>query len=463
MGWFRKKEKASKSQIEVSTTTSAYEKFEQNETFLFKFDKPESLRKLDEIDELVDIQTFVIFKNDDEFYLQVLPSNYRFRDLEKYFGNGWKECYVFGNTGLRFHSGIDKIFAQQLLNAVRRSSNAGTVYNEYYNIGDPSNVLTVVEQNEYEQVWRDLKTIMKIDLVKIFPVLNIFPVDEVDLKILMGRSLFNVEKGNRLGGQIKTEDVLHILSSDEDSIVEYTLQDNLGHMFSAHTVHQLFAKWAKSLCRIPRYKSAIIELLEYDLELGWGESKKLFHNSLGYYLNKRIDEDLYLNLREIRNDKPSHISAENAKKRMMILASLLNIRININEKNITKVSDMINNSSFEEDMEREELKRNEKRAKLVAKLEKIAENDFQRFDEDFRKIANEDESSDDDSTYLTPVDEILGSEIEDDFISFEEEDKVRLTEMKAEKDREQQSAAMENTLSELLDSSDQQFNKLFNN
>lgn len=453
MGWFNKNKKP---QIEAATTVSAYEKFKHNETFLFKFDKPESLRKLDEIDELVDIQTFVIFKNDDEFYLQVLSSNYRFRDLEKYFGNGWKECYVFGNTGLSFHSGIDKIFAQQLLNAVRRSSNAGTVYNEYYNIGDPSNVLTIVEQNEYEQVWKDLKTIAKRDLV------DMFPIDEVDLKILMGRSLFNIEKDNRLGGQIKNEDVLHILSSGEDSIVEYTLQDNLGHMFSANTVHQLFTEWAKSLCRIPRYKSAIIELLEHDLELGWGESKKLFYDWSGYYTNKRIDEDLYLNLREIRNDKSSHISAENAKKRMMILASLLNIRININEKNIAKVSDMINNSSFEEDMEREELKRNEKRTKLVAKLEKIAEDDFQRFDEDFRKITNENESSDDDCAYLTPVDEILGSEIEDDFISFEEEDKVRLTEMKDEMNREQQSAAMENALSELLTSSDQEFNKIFN-
>lgn len=457
MGLFGKKNKRDKRpQIEVSTTTSAYEKFEQNETFLFKFDKPESLRKLDEIDELVDIQTFVIFKNDDEFYLQVLSSNYRFRDLEKYFGNGWKECYVFGNTELSFHSGIDKIFAQQLLNAVKRSSDAGTVYNEYYNIGDPSNVLTVVEQNEYEEVWKDLKTIAKRDLV------NIFPVDEVDLKILMGHSLFNLEKGNRLGVQIKTEDVLHILSSGEDSIVEYTLQDNLGHMFSANTVHQLFAQWAKSLCRIPRYKSAIIELLEHDLELRWGESKRLFYSPLKYYVNEKIDEDLYLNLHEIRNDKASHLSAENAKKRMMILASLLNIRINIDEKTIAKVSDMMNNSSFEEDMEREELKRNEKRAKLIAKLEKIAENDFQRFDEDFRKIANKNESSDDDCTYLTPVDEILGSEIEDDFISFEEEDKVRLTEMKDEMNREQQSAVMENALSELLDSSDQEFNKIFN-
>ena len=456
MGWFSKKEKA---QIEVATTISAYEKFKHNETFLFKFDKPESLRKLDEIDELVDIQTFVIFKNDDEFYLQVLSSNYRFRDLEKYFGNGWKECYVFGNTELSFHSGIDKIFAQQLLNAVRRSSNAGTVYNEYYNIGDPSNVLTVVEQNEYEQVWRDLKTIMKRDIV------NIFPVDEVDLKILMGRSLFNIEKDNRLGGEIGIEDVLHILSSNEGSIVEYTLQDNLGHMFSAHTVHQLFTEWVKSLYRIPSYKNTMINLLEHDIELGWGESKKLFYKSLRYYINEKIDEDLYLNLREVRNDKSSHISAENTKKRMMILASLLNIRININEKNIVKVSDMMNNSSFEKDMDREELKRNEKRAKLVAKLEKIAENDFQKFDEDFRKIANENESSDDDCTYLTPVDEILGSETEDDFISFEEEedkDKVRLTEMKDEMNRAQKSADMDRVIFELLISSDKEFNKVFN-
>lgn len=437
--------------------TSAYEKFEQNETFLFKLDRREKLRELDKFDELVDIQTFVILKNDEEVYLQVLPSNYRFRDLEKYFGNGWKECYVFGNTGLSFHSGIDKIFANQLLNAVKRSSDAGTVYNEYYNVGDPSNVLTIVEQNEYEQVWRDLKTIAKRDLV------DMFPVDEVDFRILMDRSLFNVEKGNKLGGEIGIEDVLHILSLDEDSIVEYTLQDSLGHMFSAHTVHQLFTEWVKSLYRIPCYKSAIIDLLEHDLELGWGESKRVFRKSAGSYINEKIDEKLYLNLYETRNDNHSHLSAENAKKRMMVLASLLNIRININEKNIVKVSDMMNNSSFEEDMEREELKRNEKRAKLVAKLEKIAENDFQRFDEDFRKIANENESSDDDSTYLTPVDEILGSETEDDFISFEEEDKVRLTEMKNELNRAQKSADMDRALSELLTSSDKEFNKVFKN
>lgn len=453
MGWLSKNKKA---QIEVATTISAYEKFKHNETFLFKFDKPESLRKLDELDELVDIQTFVIFKNDDEFYLQVLSSNYRFRDLEKYFGNGWKECYIFGNTELSFHSGIDKIFAQQLLNTVRRSGNAGTVYNKYCSIGDPSNVLTVVEQNEYEQVWQDLKTIMKRDIV------NIFPVDEVDLKILMGHSLFNIEKGNRLSGEIGIEDVLHILSSDEDSIVEYTLQDNLGHMFSAHTLHQLFTEWVKSLYRIPCYKSAIIELLEHDLELGWGESKRVFRKSAGSYINEKIDEKLYLNLYETRNDNHSHLSAENTKKRMMILASLLNIRININEKNIVKASDIMNNPNFEEDMEQEEMKRNEKRAKLVAKLEKIAENDFQRFDEDFRKIANENKSSDDDCTYLTLVDEILGSETEDDFISFEEEDKVQLTEMKNEMNRAQKSADMDRAISELLTSSDKEFNKLFN-
>lgn len=449
----REKAEKEKSQIAIAANPSSVEVHKYKETFIIEVKNKNGFSALDNMDSLIDLQTFVIFKNDTDFYIRSIPFGYRFQDLEKYYENGhWKECYVFGDKDIMFPKGVEQIFVNRLLNFLRKY-NTGSILNTYCNDGDPSNFLSIVEQNEYEDFWYHIKFIISTIAA------NMFPVERSSRMLSLNPdspSLFNVDSALSSSSDIVLNNLDQIISAGGDNVMEYTLQDSLGNEFSSFTLHQLFYKWVKELYKVPQYGKLMHSITEFDCSRYYSNLCFIHHSNSG---TMKIAEDLYLNFFSSReaNSKTEYISHNEIKKRMAILASMLDVRFNIDERIFIKPSSMLNNSNFAEEMREENKKRDERTAELVERIEEYAKEDFDKFVEYSLNSYDENNGEAEEKNHYTAAlknSQVLTNEGSEDGNDEEPFDTI---------DRKVQEQRMMSNLSVLLKPDEDDFKQIFNN
>lgn len=456
MGWFSKNDKSENTvrlEIEASAQPGSYMVFRHEESFVIKIRNSDAFKELDNMVGLIDVQTFAIFKNDTDFYIRVVPPNYRFKDLAKYLDSGyWTECYVFGDKEIMFPAGVEYIFANRLLNHMRKYVSNASILNTYCNDGNPSNLLSIVEQNEYENFWNNIKTILQHNN------LNITPIDKEDsLDSFNKKSLFNVDfKTVSNEPSVSIRGISHAIKSGYDDLIEYSLEDSSGVFVYASSLEQLFVEWVKELCKIPAYKKTMFEIADYQAEHSTTISRLLFTSSSRYYGLVKIIENLYLVFyKDTIDNRTILISEKEIKKRIITLASLLGIHVNIDKKTIFKVSDIINNPNSAEVLEHEKMKRNENRTLLVEKLEKFEKEDFDKFIECSLNSYDENDSE-------TALENYHRVDLKNSQVLTNENPENVKDEHK-EIDREKQALLMMYSVSDLRRTKDQEFNKIFKN
>ena len=454
----RERAEKEKSHIAIAANPSSVEVHKYKGTFIIEVKNKNGFSALDNMDSLIDLQTFVIFKNDTDFYIRSIPFDYRFQDLEKYYESGhWKECYVFGDKNIVFPKGVEQIFVNRLLNLLRKY-NTGSILNTYCNDGDPSNFLSIVEQNEYEDFWCNIKFIISTIAA------NMFPVERSSRMLSLNSdspSLFNVDSALSSSSDIVLKNLTNILSAGGENVMEYTLQDSLGHTVSAFTLHQLFYKWVKELYEIPQYNKLMRSMTIGIYDTYYDRLMFSDRNNKGMM---QVAESLYLSFyakeetgRTYQQDKTVYISSDEIKKRMAILASLCNLRFNIDEKIFIKPSAMMNNSNFAEEVREENKKRDERTAELVERIEEYAKEDFDKFVECSLNSNSENSGEAEEKNVYTAAlknSQALTNEGSEDGTDEEPVDTI---------DRKAQEQRMMSNLSVLLKPDEDDFKQIFNN
>lgn len=331
----------------------------------------------------------ILRNNDDEFFVKIVKKDELVEKMSFFNETEWNDCYIISHKNLDFSNGKDLIFQNQLMNVLKKTGHVTNFSVTPVEVNAEA-VLTVDEQNKYENFWQTVLEIFYSARAKTVGWSMFWDKERMISQKLFDKDPTNTE--NLLLEQ-RTSVLSEIVAWETtEDIMKYTLEDELGNVFSSNVLAEVIAKWLRKLFQISPYKEKIAELvaaqkdhkvnnLVYDFFT--------FGNSTLYVGTDARSRDFSFNIVKQRfvhsypvsssgytnhNFNDTYLTNEDLKKRLLVLSTTFGLRINLKEEVVASFPEY--NENFADKIAKENAEKVKAFSEIVEILEKEnAEND----------------------------------------------------------------------------------------
>ena len=322
---------------------------------------------------------FVILRNnDDEFFVKIVKKDELIEKMSFFNETEWNDCYIISHKNLDFSNGKDLIFQNQLMNVLKKTghvTNFGVTPVEV----NAESVLTVDERAGYENFWQTVLEILYSPRAKTVGWSMFWDKDRITNQKLFDKTSRNIEDKETILSEIIAWD------SAED-IMNYTLEDELGNVFSSNVLAEVIAEWLRKMFQISPYKEKIAELVAATSRR---KTNDLVHdffvlgkNTLYIGTDSRY-RDFSFNVVKQRsvhsypvgsggytrhNFNDTYLTNKELKKRLLVLSATFGLRINLKEEVVASFPEYDEN--FTEKIQKENAEKVKAFSEIVEILEK---------------------------------------------------------------------------------------------
>ena len=333
---------------------------------------------------------FAILKNnDDEFFVKIVKKDELVEKMSFFNETEWNDCYIISHKNLDFSNGKALIFQNQLMNVLKKTghvTNFGVTPVEV----NAESVLTVGERVSYENFWQTVLEILYSPRAKTVGWSMFWDKERIMSQKLFDKDFTNSED---LLLEQRTSVLSEIIAWDSpEDIMKYTLEDELGNVFSSNVLAEVIAEWLRKLFQISPYKEKITGIvaahndhrdnnLVYDFFT--------FENSALYVGADARSRKFSFNMVKQRsvhsypvgssgytshNYSDTYLTNKELKKRLLVLSTTFGLRINLKEEVVASFPEYDEN--FADTIAKENAEKVKAFSEIVEILEKEnAEND----------------------------------------------------------------------------------------
>jgi len=283
----------------------------------------------------------------DNFYVELLENTAL--DVTKLFSNNadgyWRSCYIFTHNDTTFPDGYELVFKNQLIKLLKNTGH--NVLNHFEVVdGISAQTVKVSEISVFETFWKEILEILYSEEAKTVGWSLFF-----DKNKMMKERLFNndfLDSSNNNDVVIDPDEISKLLKlGRKDSIVKYTLEDDLGNVISGTLVQGVLLFWLRELYKVDFYKRMLSRVAKHESQTHTPIKDRFFcygYEKFSYNIGYEEDTDRYVLLNVAakwesinRGTVNKYLTEDDMKRRLMLLSSMMGIQISLKEEIVSEL------------------------------------------------------------------------------------------------------------------------------